>query len=175
MRDLCIGVLMACCACAAQAPARAPSAVSFPADGRVSRLQVRDNTVSYCDDRGPWAGDLLTGRRLEGTLPCQTASESNTACAGVGTDVQVRSPQGEPNDIVDVGAQSYPMDGRVHDCAAEGRMLVVGTGSNVTLIDAARNATVQISKQGSDRVALGAGWVAWVDGQSVRAQRAPVK
>jgi hypothetical protein len=61
------------------------------------------------------------------------------------------------------------MKGRVHDCAADGRVLAIATGSAVSLIDAARNVVIEVSREGADRVAVGGDWVAWADGAKIRA------
>jgi hypothetical protein len=108
------------------------------------------------------------GRATGDALPCPASEEPNTACSGLSLDVSVRTPFSEPNDIVDVGATSFPLRGRVHDCRADGKRLAIGTGSSVVLIDGAKRTMKEIASQGSDRVAVADGWIARTDGTSVR-------
>jgi hypothetical protein len=67
-----------------------------------------------------------------------------------------------------VNAVSFPLRGRVHDCRADGKRLAIGTGSSVVLIDATKSTMKEIASQGSDRVAVADGWIAWTNGSSVR-------
>jgi hypothetical protein len=74
----------------------------------------------------------------------------------------------EPNDIVDVGADSFPQKGRVHDCFADGKLIAIVTGSAVSIIDTDKGTAKEVSGEGGDRVAVGSGWIAWAQGPSLQ-------
>ncbi|HEY2016794.1 MAG TPA: hypothetical protein VGH38_24990 [Bryobacteraceae bacterium] len=154
---------------AAPAPAPAAAEISATAQGEPYALHIDSGVLTFCDQRGMRKLDLKTGQDTASSQPCPKAEEANTACTGLGLDVSVRSPQGEPNDIVDVDGSSVPLKGKVHDCAADGKVLAVSTASAVSVIDVATGTSTEVSKQGGDRVAIGSGWVAWADGSKVRA------
>jgi hypothetical protein len=149
-------------------PAKAPAATQFAAEGMVQSLRIKGALLLFCDARGGHGVDLKTGRATGNAPPCPASEEPNTACSGLNLDVSVRAPLSEPNDIVDLGASSFPLHGRVHDCRAAGNRLAIGTGSSVVLIDAVKSTMQEIASQGSDRVAVADGWIAWTDGSSVR-------
>jgi hypothetical protein len=130
--------------------------------------------LGFCDQRGGRQVDLETGQDTAAARACGKIDEANPACSGLGLDVAVRSPHDEPNDIVDVDAQSFPLRGRAHDCAADGRVLALATASEVLLIDTARGAAKKLDAQGGDRVAIGSGWIAWSTGSALRAARRAV-
>jgi hypothetical protein len=148
--------------------AKAPAATQFAASGTVQNLRFEGTMLFFCDARGAHGVDLTTGRATSNAPPCQASEEPNTACSGLTLDVSVRAPLSEPNDIVDLGASSFPLHGRVHDCRAAGNRLAIATGSSVVLIDAAKSTLKEIASQGSDRVAVADGWIAWTDNSSVR-------
>jgi hypothetical protein len=163
-------------ACSRKSPeeaAKAPAATQFAAAGTVQNLRFEGTTLFFCDARGSHRVDLKTGRTTNNAGPCPASEEPNTACSGLNLHVSVRAPLSEPNDIVDLGASSFPLHGRVHDCRAAGNRLAIGTGSSVVLIDTSKSTMKEISSQGSDRVALVDGWIAWTDGSSVRLESIP--
>lgn len=172
-------VLLVCafaCACSTKTPpkeaALAPAALQFAADGTVQSLRFDAGALWFCDSSGSHRVNLSDGTAARDNTPCPSAVEPNPGCGIANLDVSVRSPQSEPNDTVDLKASSFPLTGRVHDCAAAGNHLVVGTGSAVFLIDTAKNTMKAISPDGGDRVAVSQDWVAWVDASSVHMARA---
>jgi hypothetical protein len=143
--------------------------MSATATGEPYGLRVEGDAVSFCDARG--------GRRLEGvgkdvalTRPCARDGESNITCDTKGLDVEVSTPHGGPNDLVDVNGNRFPLQGRVHDCAADAKTLAIVTGSTVVLIDTATGKTETVDRAGGDRVAIGKGWIAWSQGSTVHAR-----
>jgi hypothetical protein len=150
-----------------QEAVKTPAEMQIAAAGMVQGLRFDGTTLFFCDAQGAHGVDLKTGRAT-GAPPCPASEEPNTACSGLNLDVSVRAPLSEPNDIVDLGASSFPLHGRVHDCRATGNRLAIGTGSSVVLIDAVKSTMKEIASQGSDRVAVADGWIAWTEGSSIR-------
>jgi hypothetical protein len=137
------------------------AARQFPVQGAIVSLGFAGKVLRFCDSRGSHrVGEDDEAAAVDGS-PCPEPQDQNTSCQGFTLDVSVRTPPGEPNDIVDIGASSFPLHGHVHDCAASGSRLVIGTGSAVVLIDAAQNTAKTISEEGSERVAVTRDWVAW--------------
>jgi hypothetical protein len=151
------------------AAASAASQTTVTSQGEPYDLHLGGGALTFCDSRGMRRVDLKTGQDAATAEVCPQKEEANTACSGLGLEIEVRSPQSEPDDVVDLGGSSFPMKGRVHDCAADGRVLAIATGSAVSLIDAARNVVIEVSREGADRVAVGGDWVAWADGAKIRA------
>ncbi len=81
------------------------------------------------------------------------------------------TPDLGPNDLVDVNGSRFPLDGRVHDCTADVKVLTIVTGASVVVIDAATNKSNVLDHTGGDRAAIGPGWIAWTSGSTVRAKR----
>ena len=140
------------------------------AKGDPYSLRLVDGVLDFCDSRGGREVNLKTGQEASKDQNCASKEEPNTACTALGLDVEVRSPQSEPNDIVDVGGSSFPLNGRVHDCAGEGQLLAIVTASSTVVLDTAKSATTQVSSNGGDRVAVGGGWVAWTTGSNLHAK-----
>ena len=82
-------------------------------------LRVDDGAISYCDKRGGRKLDATTGQDVAFERTCTKDGEANTACSGLPLDVTVSTPKRGPNDVVDVKGKSFPLEGRVHDCAAD--------------------------------------------------------
>lgn len=141
---------------------------SIVADGEPSGLHFEGGGLTFCDKRGGRRLDLQTGRDAESARNCPDLQEANTACSGLPLHVAVRAPLSEPSDIVDIDGLSVPLDGRVHDCAADGKVLAIVTASAAVLIDTTKGASKEISSKGGDRVAIESKWVAWSKGSEVR-------
>ncbi len=175
-RALVLLVSALACACSTKAPpkeaALALAALQFPTDGTVQSLRFDAGALWFCDASGSHRVNLSDGMATRDNTPCPPPQEPNAGCGIPNLDVSVRSPQSEPNDIVDLKASSFPLKGRVHDCAAAANHLVVGTGSAVFLIDTVKNTIKTISPDGSDRVAVSKDWVAWIEASSVHMARA---
>jgi hypothetical protein len=135
--------------------------------GEPYALALSASALTYCDSRGPRSLDLRTGAEGPGSGTCPVKQEANTSCSGLGDTVTVRAPLSEPNDILDAGASSFPMNGRVQDCAGNGNLIIVATGSRVVLIDTAKGTAKDVSPVGAERVAIGSGLVAWTRGSTV--------
>ena len=144
-----------------------PEAAYVSTRGEPYALAVSASTLTFCDTRGPRSLDLRTSAEGPGSGTCPAKEEANTSCSGLSDAVSVRSPVGEPNDIVDAGSSSFPMNGRVHDCAGNGNFIVVATGSRVVLIDRAKGTAKDVSATGGERIALAPGWIAWTAGTTV--------
>lgn len=134
-------------------------------------LQVDAGTVSFCDKRGGRKLDLAAGRDIPFERTCPKDSDGNSGCDRMGLDVSVRTPGLGPIDIVDVDGKSFPLDGLIHDCAVDGDVLAIVTGSSVVIIDHVKGTTTLLDHDGGDRVAIGSKWVAWTSGSIVRAQQ----
>jgi hypothetical protein len=157
----------------------APSAALSPpravTEGQAFALHLEPGSVKFCDNRGRRLLDLATGQQSALQEPCSPAAEANTACSGLTLDVTVRAPLAEPNDIVDVNGASFPLNGKVHDCAATGKWMAIATGSRVVLIDVSGGKIRELSPQGGDRVTIGSGWVVWSDDTSLLTARIPTE
>jgi hypothetical protein len=135
--------------------------VKVAAEGEPYGLRLEADALTFCDQRGARSLDLKTGQERRLDRICPKREEPNTACSGLALEISVRAPLSEPNDIVDIDGLSFPLKGRVHDCAADGRLVAVVTASAVVLIDAAKGTRTEVSGEGGDRVAIGFGWVGW--------------
>ncbi len=153
-----------------QASAQAPSRMAAPVPkapvtrsttGPASRLAFRDGVLVFCDGRGGRRLDPLTGRDGPEPIACPADPEGDAACGKAALVAAVRGPLNRPDDILDFDGWSVPLDGRVHDCAGDDRAVAVVTGSQVVIVDVARQASRIVSRRGGERVALGPGWIAW--------------
>jgi hypothetical protein len=151
-----------------EASAQAHTELAVATDGEPFGLRIESGMLTFCDKRGGRKLDLNTGRDTALDRRCPNNDEPNTACRGLRLNVAVRAPLSEPNDIIDFDGWSVPLNGRVHDCAADGKAVAVVTGSIVVLIDVEKEANKVINQQGGDRVAFGSGWVAWSKGSELR-------
>ena len=178
-RALVLLAFVSACACSAKKPppdtareaAKPPATLQFAADGTVQSLRFSGGALWFCDARGSHRVDLGMGTLTKDDTPCPPPEEPNAGCGLPNLDVSVRSPLSETNDILDLKAASFPLTGRVHDCAVAGNHLVVGTGSAVYVIDTAKNTIKTISSDLGDRVAVSQDWVAWIDVTSVHIAR----
>jgi hypothetical protein len=160
-------------ASAAPAPSRIVGGTDYavPVKGKAFALAVQKDRVTFCDGRGPRALDLTTGADIAGDPKCPPPDEGNTACEDLGIDVIVRTPDRGPNDIVGVDALQVPLEGRVHDCVADGKVLAVVTPSQVVTIDTLHGKSGVVSNVGGERIAIGPGWIAWADYEKVHAKK----
>lgn len=159
---------------AAPAAAASPAKkdVQVPVQGEVHALRFENGALLFCDGRGALRVDLKSGDVAAASHTC-AKTEPNTACAGLGVEVAVRSPRGAPDDIVDAGGTSFPVEGHVRDCGAEERAIGVVTGAGLLLIDLTTEKTKLLSERARERVALGSGWIAWTEGAMLRAMVRP--
>jgi len=137
--------------------------------GEPTGLRLENGILSFCDKRGGRNFDMNTHRDVALARDCSKKDEPNVACAGLNLDIDVRSPLSQPNDIVDFLGWSVPLLGRVKDCAADGKVVVIATQFRVIMIDAMTERKQDISREGGDRVAIGKGWVAWAKGSRLTA------
>ncbi len=138
--------------------------------GEAYALRLRGETLDYCDEEGAHSFDLKSGIVHPGKNTCPRKEEANSACSGLPGDPSVRSTPNEPDEIVDLKGNSYPLRGRVQDCVAAGALLAIATNSSVFWIDPAGSAKHEVPSSGGDRVALGAGWIVWTQGARLYAQ-----
>ena len=156
---------------ASVAPVSARNELHAEATGSAFGLRVDGGVVSFCDERGGRKLDATTGLDTAFRRACPEDDESNPGCGRVGFAVDVRTPGLGPDDFVDVDAHGYPMQGLVHDCAAEGKVLAIVTGSTVVLIDTTKEKAEVIAHEGASRVSIDRTWIAWSLGSTVRARR----
>jgi hypothetical protein len=148
--------------------ARPPVAWQFTTVGTAQTLRFDSTSLLFCNGGGLHRVELKSGMAASLDSPCPPAPEPDTACASFEGDIAVRAPLSEPNDIVDLGASSFPLRGRVQDCAAAAdRYVAIATGSAVILIDRARNSMREVAGRGAERVAVTAGWIAWAEESTV--------
>lgn len=136
-------------------------------DGDPSGLRFVGGAFGFCDKRGGHVVDLATGAVRPEARDCGVAAEANTACDGVPGDVVVEAPQTVPNDRLDIGGWTVPLEGRVQDCAGDAAAIVAATAAEVRLVVIARHATRVVDKHGADRVAIGPDAVAWARGSRI--------
>ena len=136
--------------------------VTLATDGAPFDLHAEGDVPSYCDAKGAHGLDGSSAART-----CKKA-EPESACPG-GSEVTVRSSG--PRDIIDLPtADSVPLDGHVTDCAGDASTaLAVATSGSVSLLVGKKKTT--IDKHGADRVALGAKWIVWSTGSTIRTKR----
>jgi len=170
------GLLLAACshppAPAPATPAGTPSANEwrFATRGDVSSLTIADDKVSFCDEAGLHQLDARTGRVLAASAVCPAAPPAATGTP----EVTVRTPDLGPDDIVEIAgeATSFPIEGHARDWASDaGKVVIVGTGSEVLELLPAAGKRLRLSESGASRVAVGGGWAAWWDGAAVVAHR----
>lgn len=136
-------------------------------------MRFEQNALAFCDAAGGHLVDLKTGQAAAAASLGCWRKEPNVGCGGSSLDVDVRSPSSEPADIVDVDGESYPLKGRVRDCAVFDKALGLATSSNVVLIDTANTSIRQADAHGADRLALSADWIAWSSGSNISAAFRP--
>ena len=152
-------------------PRTAGAAVKVTVVGEPFGLRIEGNTVSFCDKRGGRIFDLTTSQDAPLERACRKDDEPNAACGGLALDVTVRTPNLGPSDIVEVNTKSFPLEGRVHDCATDGKLIAIVTGAEVVTIDPTKDVASLIERGGGgDHVAVGAGWIAWSLGSVVQAR-----
>jgi hypothetical protein len=143
------------------------------ATGEPYDLRIGERALSFCDDRGRHGVELRTGTETPATEWCPKKSEGNGDCSGLPMEVTVETPNLGPRDIIFVEAWAFHPEGRVHDCAADGKVLVVATIASVERYDLDKGtSTIVDDKEGGERVAIGHGWMAWSEFKgAVHAQR----
>lgn len=146
---------------------------TIPAIGGTRTLRLTGSSLEFCDGRGGHRIDLGEDRKTPSSIPCAKDDGPNGSCGDLGLNVEVRSPLGEPDDVVDFETWSLPMTGRVHDCAAENGTVVIATGTQVVLVDAAKRTDRRIGSGGAERVAVGSGWFAWSDATAIHLRHLP--
>ncbi len=175
--SLLLAVLGLCCSRpqperAAPTPPVAKTDFTVPSQGEAYALRFEDGALLFCDARGGRRLDLKSGLEAVAGHAC-AKQEPNAACAGLSVEASVRSPRGSPDDIVDAGGTSFPVEGRVRDCAAEERAIGVVTGAGLLLIDLMTEKTKLLSAKAHGRVVFGGGWMAWTEGESLRTSLRP--
>lgn len=131
------------------------------ANGSAFDLRIDGDTISFCDGRGARKFDLDTGNDVAMARPCATDEEGNVACDGLPLEVSVRMPGLGPDDLVEAGGNLYPLKGHVHDCAADGSWLAIGTNRVVALIDTTRGGVEEIEHEGAEHIRVTPRWIAW--------------
>ncbi len=144
------------------------------AAGTAYDLKVDDGVISFCDDRAgrrlvaSGAGDVPYDR------PCTKGLEDNASCGNLSLDVTVQVPGLGPDDRVTITSgdrmQIFMLRGHVFDCAAHDDVVAAAMLDRVLLMSVATGRTEVIPGPAS-YVAIGADWVAWMDGSDVRAKR----
>ena len=138
--------------------------------GEAFGLRVEGGSVSFCDTRGGRKLDTTTGHDAAFQRSC-AKEEPNSGCGGLPLDVQVSTPGFGPNDRIELSGSAYPVEGHVHDCAVDGKVLAAITGQGVVLIDTTEEHVDVLDHHGGDRVTIGPGWIAWSKGSTIEARR----
>lgn len=131
--------------------------------GKPYQLNFRPGALAFCDDRGGQQVDLATGKQSAVHQACVMREDEVTGCSDDALGIAITSPDPptEPNDKIEIGSNDYWLKGRADGCANDGRILIVGTGFQVVVIDGIDNKLAVIDRNGADQVAIGSGWVAW--------------
>ncbi|MDP4024918.1 hypothetical protein Q8W71_20000 [Methylobacterium sp. NEAU 140] len=168
-----LGILAALLAVSGSGPGDA-RARERPADRVVlhlgappQHLRFVDGALHFCEGGQPRIAAGGHVRSGGAAAACAAPDAPNAACSGIAPEVAVRSPPGEADDVVDWDAWSLPVTGRVHDCAAAGRVALIATGSRVVLADLDRQAATVLARRGADRVAITADALAWARGRTL--------
>ena len=138
--------------------------------GDVTTLAIAGEELSFCDEAGFHRLALRTGLVVAagGACPAPAATTASTP------EVTVRTPELGPDDIVEIAGEgtSFPIEGHARDWASDaGKVVIVGTGSEVLELLPAAGQRVRLSASGASRVAVGGGWAAWWDGAAVVGHR----
>lgn len=141
--------------------------------GETRTLRLTDATLEFCDGQGGHRIELGADRGTVSSVPCAKDDGPNGSCSDLGLNIEVRSPPGESDDIVDFDNWSLPMTGRVHDCAAENGTVVIATGTRVVLVDVGKRTDRRVGSGGAERVAVGSGWLVWSDVTGLHLQPLP--
>jgi hypothetical protein len=166
-------VLLACSHAAGPPPAQPVQHATdwrVATRGDVSTLSIAEGKLSFCDEAGFHQLEAQTGRVLSSGGACPAAA----APVGSTPEVTVRTPELGPDDIVEIEGEgmSFPIQGHARDWASDaGKIVIVGTASEVLEIVTATDQRVRLSARGATRVAAGGGWAAWWDGRAVIAHR----
>ena len=144
------------------APSQTLKSLIWKPNGSAYDLKVEANNILFCDAAGSHSLSMINGLFSGSVRPCHK-QEPRSACPESPLDVEVRTPDFGPMDVIDVGEHSYPLKGRVNDCDIDGSSLIASTGSYVVLIDTSKDSLRVISPHGGDRVAIGRSWLAWTD------------
>ena len=148
----------------------AKQSIESASRGEAYALRLSSETLEFCDEDASHALDLKSGLLRSAKAACPKKEEANTACSGLAGDPSVRSIPNQPDEIVDLKGSSYPLKGRVQDCVADGSLLAIITNSSLFWIDPANPVPHEVPSSGGDRVALGAGWIAWTQGTRIFAK-----
>ena len=151
----------------AKAPAGKPPSM-IKAASAPGAMALDGDTLLYCDRRGARILNLRSAADSAGTVACPAQGEADSACSATGMDVDVRSPPGRPDDIVDAGGKSFAVKGRVVDCASDGASLAVATASGVSLLDTVSGKSRVVDRGGGDRLGIGPNWIVWSTGATVK-------
>ena len=141
---------------------KAQSAHTVKTSGPAYDVRLLLQSVTYCDGTGAHTFSLEDDKVLASHNTC-TSSEKHSGCPDSPLDVTVRTPDMGPIDIIDADGSSYPLKGRVHDCAILGTSIIASTGSNVVFIDTTKQSIKELSAKGGDRVAISPEALAWTD------------
>ena len=143
---------------------------SVPVQGEAHSFHFDNGTVLFCTGGGARKLDLRNGQVSPSSHPCAQPPQADAACSDLDPklDVDVRSPAGEADDVVDVKGNYYPLKGRVHDCAAFGKWLAVVTGTQAVLIDMSEGTQLELGHQAGNRIAVSSDWIAWTVGTQLR-------
>lgn len=147
----------------------ASNRIRVQANGQPHAMRFQQGALAFCDASGGHLVNLKTGQpTADASLECKREAP-NIGCLGASLDVEIRSSSSEPADIVEIDGESYPLKGRVHDCAVLEKAVGLATSSGVVLIDTAEASIRQADAQGADRVALTSDWIAWSNGSNISA------
>lgn len=153
-----------------QKPATLSNAFEAATRGEAFALSINSGTLKFCDTSGPHEADLRSAIVTAAKGSCPVKAEANSACSGIQGDPTVRSTPNQPNETIDAGGRSYPLQGRVQDCVADGSKLAIATNSTVLWLDSTEAGIHVIKESAGDRVAIGSGWLAWTTADRIFAK-----
>lgn len=150
-------------------PVAVPARMEWNVDtaGDAYQLSLKENQLSFCDDRGPHLLSLETGQQTSSTRKCIKPAYLHgtwTGCDDEALKIQVYSPQDQSNDSLSFGKTFYDLKGRADDCDNDGTIAVFGTGEQIVLVDGQTERSAILSNNPGPPVAIGSGWVAWRPG-----------
>jgi len=120
-----------------------------------------DSVVSYCDRRGGQSLNLHTIRNEVFVRGCPPDSESNSECENLGMSIEYLTPGSGNNDALVAGGFTFILDGRILDCAADGKAITTITFSGETHLDPETGIQYSLDSEEGERIVTRAGWSAW--------------
>ena len=147
------------------------AAADLMPSGKPFDLKVAD-TVTYCDDHGAWTYDTVRDTSVHSDRTCPAEEDPDVSCSCGGKGVRVRNPGLGSTDTVDTDDGSFPLSGRVRDCACVGKTLYIAVADKGDIfVIAGEKKPRLVAHAAAERLAASSSWIAWTDGKKVHATR----